>query len=108
MGSRLECSLVDDRRTVVEVNGAFLKLLGYGRDDVIERPFITIAQDSTGTWNFRKLFPSRPPGPKAATRNFGDYIVINNADLRGARLDSRLRQFAALGGMASQVVVEGG
>lgn len=53
------------------------------REVTIERPVIHIARDSTDTWNYRKLFPSRPSGPKAATRSFGDYIVINNAELRG-------------------------
>ncbi len=54
------------------------------REVTIERPVIHIAQDSTKAWNFRKLFPPGAPGPKAATRSFGDYIVINNADLRAA------------------------
>lgn len=56
------------------------------RDVTIEHPEIHINQDSAGAWNFRKLFPPGPPGPpKGATRNFGDYIVVNDADLRNLR-----------------------
>lgn len=49
------------------------------RDLQIERPVVRIAQDSLGRWNFRKIFPSGPPGPKKTTRGFGDFIVVTNA-----------------------------
>lgn len=73
----------------------------------VERAVVHILEDSTKTWNFRKIFP---PGPKGAPKppgvhNFGDYIFINAArikdgtflltmlwhpddSLRGARRDS--------------------
>lgn len=76
---------------------------------VIERPVVHVLEDSTGTWNFRKIFPSGPKGPPRAptVRNFGDYIFINSArlkhgtflltmpwrpddSLRGARRDSAI------------------
>lgn len=37
-GSRNAMALVDDRRTVVNLNGASVKLLGYKRDELIGRP----------------------------------------------------------------------
>jgi PAS domain S-box-containing protein len=36
--SRNPMVVLDDRRLVVEVNGAFLKLVGYARDDLIGKP----------------------------------------------------------------------
>jgi exopolyphosphatase/guanosine-5'-triphosphate,3'-diphosphate pyrophosphatase len=49
--------------------------------------------------------------PRTAIRNVADRLELvlpkELADLRGARLDSRLRQFAALGGLAHAMVVEG-
>ena len=50
----------------------------------IEHPVVHVRQDSLGKWNYRKIFPSGPPGPKRTTRGFGDYIVLNNAELRNA------------------------
>ncbi|MGQ0647074.1 MAG: translocation/assembly module TamB domain-containing protein [Gemmatimonadaceae bacterium] len=49
----------------------------------IERPVVHIRQDSLGRWNFRKIFPSGPPGPKRTTRGFGEYIVVTNATMQG-------------------------
>lgn len=75
----------------------------------IERAYVHVHEDSTRTWNFRKIFPPGPPGsPRPpTTRNFGDYIVVNAArarevtflltmpwqpddSLRGARRDSAI------------------
>ena len=48
--------------------------------------------------------------PKTTLRRAGDKVELvlppALADLRGARLDSRMRQFAALGGLGFAVVVE--
>lgn len=43
-----------------------------------------IRRDSTGEWNFRRLFPSGPPRAPRSTRGFGDYIVLDSLRLRGA------------------------
>ncbi len=48
----------------------------------IERPVVHVTQDSTGTWNYRKIFPSGPPGPPRTTRAFGDFILVGDAELR--------------------------
>lgn len=56
------------------------------REVTIEHPVVHLTRDSTDNWNFRKLFPSRPSsGQRSPTRNFGDYIVVNNAQLRDTR-----------------------
>jgi translocation and assembly module TamB len=49
----------------------------------IEHPVVNVRQDSLGKWNYRKIFPSGPPGPKKTTRGFGDYIVVTNATVQG-------------------------
>lgn len=50
----------------------------------IERPYIHMREDSTGTWNFRRIFPSGPPGPPKTQPNFGDHIVLDSLALRSA------------------------
>ncbi|MCC6316198.1 MAG: translocation/assembly module TamB domain-containing protein [Gemmatimonadaceae bacterium] len=47
----------------------------------VEHPVVYVRQDSLEKWNFRKIFPSGPPGAPRTTRNFGDYIVVTNAEL---------------------------
>ena len=37
-GSRNAMVLLDDHRRHLEVNGAYLKLLGYSRDELVGRP----------------------------------------------------------------------
>ena len=49
----------------------------------IARPKVHIRQDSLGKWNYRKVFPSGPPGLPRTTRKLGDYIAVNNAELQG-------------------------
>lgn len=51
------------------------------REVIIERPVVAIRQDSLGAWNYRKIFPPGPPGPKRTAPGFGDYIVVNNATI---------------------------
>ena len=43
----------------------------------VTRPVVRIVEDSTGTFNFRHIFPPGPPGPPGlpTTRNWGDYIA---------------------------------
>lgn len=50
----------------------------------IERPVVHILEDSTKTWNFRKIFPPGPKGPPkvTTTRSFGDYIFVNSARVK--------------------------
>jgi translocation and assembly module TamB len=50
----------------------------------VQRPRVHLRQDSTGAWNWRKIFPSGPPRAPRATRGFGDYVVLDSLQLRGA------------------------
>jgi translocation and assembly module TamB len=52
----------------------------------IVRPFVHVRQDSSGQWNFRKIFPSGPPGPRSPETNFGDFVVLSSAQLDGAEI----------------------
>ncbi|MGQ0643001.1 MAG: translocation/assembly module TamB domain-containing protein [Gemmatimonadaceae bacterium] len=50
-----------------------------------QRPHVHVRQDSTGIWNYRKIFPAGPPRtPRTTTRGFGDYIVLDSLRLNGA------------------------
>ena len=51
----------------------------------IERPLIVLRKAESGGWNWRRLFPSGGPKPKRAERGFGDFIVIDSADLVDGR-----------------------
>lgn len=60
----------------------------YARSARIHRPVVRVEQDSTGTWNFRKIFP---PGPKAPPKSansvaFGDFVVVDSAVLDSVRV----------------------
>ncbi|MGQ0764561.1 MAG: translocation/assembly module TamB domain-containing protein [Gemmatimonadota bacterium] len=65
----------------------------------IARPVVRIREDSTGTWNLRKLFPPGPSRPRT-TRGFGDYVVVRNATIRDGdiELTSRWRPADSLSG----------
>lgn len=74
----------------------------------VERPVVVLRKNEQGSWNWRRLFPSGPPRPRRAERGFGDFIVVDSADvvdgqfvlsmpwhpadsLEGARRDSAIR-----------------
>ncbi len=80
----------------------------------VEHPVAHFRQHEKGDWNFQRIFPSGPKKPPSATRGFGDYIVMDSADirngsvvvsltwhpsdtLRGAKRDSAIRH--ALGSL---------
>lgn len=50
----------------------------------IERPFVHLRRDSTGTWNYRRIFPpdTGPKRPRGPDRGWGDYIVADSVDVR--------------------------
>jgi translocation and assembly module TamB len=81
------------------------------RDVVVEHPIVYLRQHASGRWNFKEVFRAydkKSNGPKAPGRNFGDFFVIDTAQvhngslvlqmpwtpddtLRGAKLDSAVR-----------------
>jgi hypothetical protein len=52
----------------------------------VERPVVHFRRHADGVWNFRRIFPSGPPKPKSAQRGFGDFIVIDSAELVDAHV----------------------
>ena len=80
----------------------------------IEHPVAEFRQHEKGDWNFQRIFPSGPKKPPGTARGFGDYIIMDSADihdgtiiasltwhpndtLRGAKRDSVIRH--ALGSL---------
>jgi len=80
----------------------------------IEHPVAHFKQHEKGDWNFQRIFPSGPKSVPGTARGFGDYIVMDSADihngsivvsltwhpsdtLRGAKRDSVIRR--ALGSL---------
>jgi translocation and assembly module TamB len=47
----------------------------------IQRPIIRIEEHADGKLNFQRIFPSGPKKPPGAPRGFGDFIVIDSADI---------------------------
>ena len=64
----------------------------------VTHPLVQMRQDSTGVWNYRRIFPSGPKGPPkppSAQQSFGDHILLDSASIRatgnGTQLDDRLK-----------------
>jgi translocation and assembly module TamB len=47
----------------------------------IQRPIIRIEEHADGKLNFQRIFPSGPKKPPGAPRGFGDFIVIDSANI---------------------------
>ncbi|MDB4905888.1 MAG: hypothetical protein JWO05_672 [Gemmatimonadetes bacterium] len=49
------------------------------------RPYVHIRQYEDGSWNYKRIFPSKgASGPKAPGLSFGDYVVARNVRVSGA------------------------
>ena len=77
--SRNAMVLLDERRVIVEVNGACLKLLGYARDDIIGHPIYEFSPDgpafSAREWALR-LADGDFTGERELTREGGSTIAV--------------------------------
>ncbi|HVD61726.1 MAG TPA: hypothetical protein VNC11_12710, partial [Gemmatimonadaceae bacterium] len=51
----------------------------------VQRGFVHLRQHANGDWNWRLIFPEGPGGPKNG-RGFGDFIVMDSADIRGGNV----------------------
>ncbi|HWJ23722.1 MAG TPA: translocation/assembly module TamB domain-containing protein [Gemmatimonadaceae bacterium] len=45
----------------------------------VEHPVVIMRRHADGSWNWRKIFPEGPKGPKRTEPGFGDFIVIDSA-----------------------------
>lgn len=50
----------------------------------IEHPVVHVTQHENGDWNWRRIFPEGAETPQSAGRGFGDFIVMDSADVRDA------------------------
>ncbi|MGI9078986.1 MAG: hypothetical protein ACR2G6_16910, partial [Gemmatimonadaceae bacterium] len=51
---------------------------------VVERPVVNLRRHANGQWNYKRIFPGGPKAPRRAERKFGDFIVIDSAEIRDA------------------------
>jgi translocation and assembly module TamB len=52
----------------------------------VTRPIVRLQEHADGKWNYQRIFPSGPAKPKGPNRAFGDYIVIDSADVHNANV----------------------
>ncbi len=50
-----------------------------------EHPIVHLRQHENGSWNWRRIFPQGPKGPSNG-RGFGDFIVMDSADVRNGQI----------------------
>ncbi len=48
----------------------------------VNRPVVRLHEHLDGKWNYQRIFPSGPKRPPGTQRGFGDFIVIDSADVR--------------------------
>ncbi|MBC7790624.1 MAG: translocation/assembly module TamB [Anaerolineae bacterium] len=51
---------------------------------VVERPVVNLRRHANGQWNYKRIFPSGPKSPLRPERKFGDFIVLDSAEIRDA------------------------
>jgi hypothetical protein len=52
----------------------------------VEHPIVHLRQHENGDWNWRLIFPEGPPGGPKRGRGFGDFIVMDSADVRDGQV----------------------
>ncbi|MEO5587981.1 MAG: translocation/assembly module TamB domain-containing protein [Gemmatimonadaceae bacterium] len=57
----------------------------------VQRPVVRIFEEADGKWNYNRIFPSGPKKPGGATRAFGDFILIDSADIHSGTVSVGLR-----------------
>jgi translocation and assembly module TamB len=57
----------------------------------IQRPVVRIEEHSDGKLNYQRIFPSGPKKPPGAPRGFGDFIVIDSANIHDGNVAVGLR-----------------
>ncbi|MBA3656587.1 MAG: translocation/assembly module TamB [Gemmatimonadaceae bacterium] len=57
----------------------------------VDHPVVYIREYPDGHWNWRKIFPERPHGPKSQASSFGDFIVIDSSRVNNLTFTLTLR-----------------
>ncbi|HVD60538.1 MAG TPA: hypothetical protein VNC11_06665, partial [Gemmatimonadaceae bacterium] len=57
----------------------------------VTRPNVRLFEHLDGKMNYQRIFPSGPKKPKGATIKFGDFIVIDSADIHDAKIAVALK-----------------
>ena len=52
----------------------------------VSRPTVRLHEHADGKWNYQRIFPSGPKRPRGTQRGFGDFIVIDSADIHNANI----------------------
>ena len=52
----------------------------------VQRPVVHVRQHEDGVWNYRRIFPERPKKSRTASRDFGDFIIVDSADVHDASI----------------------
>ncbi|MGI9043799.1 MAG: hypothetical protein ACR2GK_06695, partial [Gemmatimonadaceae bacterium] len=52
----------------------------------VTRPVVRLHEHLDGKWNYQRIFPSGPKRPPGTQRGFGDFIVIDSADVRDGKV----------------------
>src|SRR3990170_4912372 len=50
----------------------------------VTRPVVRLQEQADGRWNYQRIFPSGPKRPRGTQRGFGDFIVMDSADVHDA------------------------
>src|SRR5688572_7839997 len=52
----------------------------------VTRLVVRLQEQPDGKWNYQRIFPSGPRRPKGTQRGFGEFIVMDSADLHDANI----------------------
>ena len=52
----------------------------------VTRPVVRLHEHLDGKFNYQRIFPSGPRRPRGAQRGFGDFIIIDSADVHDANV----------------------
>lgn len=52
----------------------------------VTRLVVRLQEHADGKWNYQRIFPSGPKKPKGTERGFGDFIVMDSADLHDGNI----------------------
>src|SRR5688500_3971119 len=57
----------------------------------VSRARVRLHEHADGKWNYQRIFPQGPKKPRGTPPGFGDFIVIDSADLRSANIQVGMR-----------------